>query len=125
MNQKRSALFWLPRILSMVFISFLTMFSLDVFEPGLSFREILLGLIMHNIPSIIMILVLVIAWKWDLVGAISYFAVALIYLGLVTFNVINAELKWYLAISWSMTIAGPAALIGVLYLIGWLKKRSI
>lgn len=47
--------YWLPRILSIIFILFLSLFSLDVISPELSFWEILVGLFMHNIPQLISI----------------------------------------------------------------------
>lgn len=125
MKRTEKILFWTPRILSILFICFLALFSLDVFEPGKSIEEILLGLLMHNIPSIIMIILLVIAWRKEIVGAVSYFGAGLLYIGLVTFRVINSELQWYLAITWSLTIAGPAFLIGVLFLINWIKRNEM
>ena len=43
-------IYWAPRILSIIFILFLAMFSLDVITPDASFGEIIVGLFMHNIP---------------------------------------------------------------------------
>jgi len=76
-------LYWTPRVLSILFICFLTMFSLDVFEPGRSAGEIAIGLLMHNIPSIILTILLVISWKKEIVGALGYFGAGLFYAGLV------------------------------------------
>ena len=123
MKRTGKILFWTPRLLSILFICFLVLFSLDVFEPGKSIEEILLGLLMHNIPSIILIFLLVIAWRKEIVGAVSYFGVGLLYIVFVTFRVVNSGLPWYIAITWSITIAGPAFIIGALFLINW-KKRS-
>lgn len=116
-------LYWIPRVLSILFICFLALFSLDVFEPGMSAGEIMLGLLMHNIPSIIMAILLVIAWKKEIVGAVGYFGAGLLYIGIVIFNIVNSGLQWYLAISWSLIIAGPLFIIGILFLINW-KKRN-
>lgn len=121
MKKTRKMLYWAPRILSILFICFLTLFSLDVFEPGMSAGEIALGLFMHNIPSIIMIVLLVIAWRKEIVGAVSYFCAGLFYIGFLIFSAVNSGLQWYLVISWSMIIAGPAFIIGVLFLINWKK----
>ena len=55
----KKSTYWMPRILSILFICFLSLFSLDVFQPGMSTAEIALGLFMHNIPSIILIFLLV------------------------------------------------------------------
>ena len=124
MKKTARILYWAPRVLSILFICFLTLFSLDVFEPGKSAGEVALGLFMHNIPSIIMIVLLVIAWRKEIVGALSYFGAGLLYIGFVAFSVANSELPWYLAITWSATIAGPAFIIGLLFLINWNKKRK-
>lgn len=124
MKKTGKVLYWAPRLLSILFICFLTLFSLDVFEPGMSAGEAALGLLMHNIPSIIMIVLLVIAWRKEIVGAVSYFCAGLIYIGFVVFSVVNSGLPWYLAITWSAIIAGPAFIIGVLFLINWKRKDT-
>ena len=118
-------LYWTPRVLSILFTCFLALFSLDVFEPGMSAGEIMLGLLMHNIPSIIMAVLLVIAWKKEIVGAVGYFGAGLLYNGIVIFNIVNSGLQWYLAISWSLIIAGPLFIIGILFLINWKKRNEM
>ncbi len=59
---------WAPRVASIMIIFFLTLFSLDVFDGSASWLEMLGGFIMHNIPSIILIVILLFAWKRPLVG---------------------------------------------------------
>ena len=122
MKKTEKILYWAPRILSILFICFLTLFSLDVLEQGKSTGKILIGLFMHNIPSIIMIILLVIAWRKESVGAICYLGAGFLYIGVVTFSVINSELPWYV-ITRSLTVAGPTFIIGILFLINW-KKRT-
>lgn len=122
MKKTEKALYWAPRILSILFICFLTLFSLDVFEEGKSIGEILIGLFMHNIPSIIMVILLVIAWRKEIVGAISYFGAGVLYIGLVICSGINSESPWDM-ITRILTIAGPAFIISILFLINW-KKRT-
>jgi len=111
--------YWTPRILSIIFLLFLAMFSLDVFEPGLSFSQILLGLFMHNIPVFILLIILWISWKYEIVGGIAFILAGLLYI-LTLF--MNPKFEWYM-VSWSIMIAGPAFLIGILFLIGWFKKK--
>ncbi|NLB80976.1 MAG: hypothetical protein GX800_05070 [Clostridiaceae bacterium] len=125
MKKTGKVLYWTPRVLSILFICFLTLFSLDVFELGKNAGEILIGLLMHNIPSIIMIVLLIIAWRKEIVGAVSYFVAGLLYIVFVAFSAVNSELQWYIAITWSLTIAGPAFIIGVLFLINWKKRNKM
>lgn len=115
--------FWAPRILSILFILFLALFSLDVIEPGRSIGEIIIGLIMHNIPVFVLIGLLVIAWKHELVGAVTFISAGLLYSGVTVSRALQSEIPWYLSIFWSLTIAGPAFLVGILFLLNWQIKR--
>lgn len=65
--------FWLPRILIILFALFLAIFSLDIFDGNYGFWGTILGLFMHNIPSLILVIILIISWRRDLVGAIIFF----------------------------------------------------
>lgn len=120
--QKKSGKFllWLPRVLSILFIAFLSLFSFDVFEPGLKWSEIAVAFFMHNIPVFVLIVVLIIAWKHEIVGAIAFGLAGLLYVYL-TAN--RGGLPWQLALSWSMIIAGPAFVIGFLFMNNWCNKH--
>lgn len=67
---QKKFLFWTPRILAMLAILFAMIFSLDCFDMEAS--KVLLCFLMHNIPAFILILVLVVAWKWELIGGILF-----------------------------------------------------
>lgn len=88
---------FLPRILSILFIVFISLFALDVFEEP----QWLLALIIHLIPSYILIILTIIAWKKPRIGGILFLITGLILLG----------------ISRSLVIATPALFIGILFLI--------
>ena len=114
--------YWAPRILSILFILFLAIFSLDVFDANAGFWGTLLGLFMHNIPSLILLVVLIIAWKHELVGAVVYILVGLLFTILIMSRI---ELSMvYMALLRILPIAGPAFLVGILFLINWHLKRK-
>ena len=123
MKKSKKTLYWAPRVLSILFICFLMSFSLDLFGPGVSAGEIAAGLFFHNIPSLILLILLVIAWKRELVGAISYFCAGLFYVVFLVFSAVNSGTPWYLVLSWGLLIAGPAFIIGILFLFNW-KSRT-
>jgi hypothetical protein len=79
---------------------------------------------MHNIPVIILIIIIVFAWKWELIGAIVFSLAGLLYMGLTIANMFNGDLPWYLALSWSLTLSGPAFVIAFLYFLNWKKKKK-
>lgn len=119
-NNINKFIYWAPRILSIIFILFLALFSLDVFDSGLNFWQTLIGLFIHNIPSIILSIVLIISWKHEIVGAITFALAGFLYIAtLFTSN----PFEWYM-ISWSLIIAGPAFLISILFFVNWIKKSK-
>jgi hypothetical protein len=113
-------IYWTPRTLSILFLLFLAMFSLDEFGNGYGFWGTILGLFMHNIPVFILAIVLWISWKREIVGGITFILAGLLYI-FVTLGR-NQFQKYTLA--WSLIIAGPAFLIGILFLINWYKKKK-
>ena len=119
-NSVGKVLYWTPRILSLLFVAFLMLFSLDVFDENLGFWGTLLGLFMHNLPALILLALAIVAWKREIVGGIAFIAAGFLYI-IVT---LVRGVPWYLVISWSMIISGPAFLIGALYLVGWSKRKK-
>ena len=113
-------IYWTPKILGTLFALFLMMFSLDVFEPGLTAWQIAIGLLIHNIPALFLLIILIISWRHEIVGGIVFILVGLLYILML---VMNSKLEWYM-LSWSVTIAGPAFLTGILFIISWHKKHN-
>ncbi|MDD5681360.1 MAG: hypothetical protein PHI59_09005 [Candidatus Omnitrophica bacterium] len=121
MKKNNKLLFWTPRILGIMFVLFLMMFSLDVFQSGLTLWQIVVGLFMHNIPALLLLIVLVISWKHEIVGGIVFILAGLFYVLMLT---IDSKFEWYM-LSWAITIAGPAFLVGILFLMNWRNKRNL
>jgi hypothetical protein len=63
---------WAPRLAAILIIFFISLFSLDVFGMGASPLELLGGFLMHNIPSIGMLVLLILAWKRPAVGFVAF-----------------------------------------------------
>jgi hypothetical protein len=106
-------LFWIPRGLSILFILFIGLFALDVFDEGQGFFYTLLGLIVHLIPNFILLIALVISWKSRraLVGGILFIVLGALYI--ISVGGRGFPLEVYLIIS------GPAFLIGILFILDW------
>ncbi|NMC47596.1 MAG: hypothetical protein GYA52_12295 [Chloroflexi bacterium] len=98
-------LYWLPRILGIGFTIFLSLFALDAFENGLSIGEMLLGFLIHMIPSFVLIAILLIAWKWEIPGGLLYVGAGIFYL------VMARGMHW----STYLLISGPLFLDGILF----------
>lgn len=114
----RRLLFWTPRVLCVVFTLFISMFALDVFGHAHGFWETLTALFMHLIPSFVLLAMLILAWRWEWIGAVVSTALAILFLWwnyTVRHNVLPAVL----------IIAGPLILMAGLFLVGWVMRKEI
>lgn len=116
-------LYWTPRIISIAFILFLALMSLDVFSSQSGFQQIALGLFMHNIPVIILIVVLLISWKRELVGAIVFTLAGVLYVAMMAINMFRYQFEGYM-LSYSLIVAGPAFIIGILFMVNWRNRQK-
>ena len=120
MNKKMdSFLHWLPKVLTILFILFVAMFSLDVFDSAQGFWDIALGLFMHNIPAFVLIIILVFAWRRPIIGAVCYLLMALLYF-VVTWVGRPEQLSWF----YINPVFLGALLVAILFWISH-KRRNI
>jgi len=106
-------LFWSPRILSIAFVIFVSIFSLDVFGTNLKGWEMIVVLIYHLFIPLILLIFTVVAWKKDLIGTITFFLFALYYIYMVGF-----DRHW----SWYVSIPLPALITSALFFFNWKHK---
>lgn len=95
----KKVIYWFPRVVSVLFICFIGLFALDVFEQPRWF----LALLIHLIPNYILIILTVIAWKNELFGGLLYILAGLIVLGVYQ--------------SGMLVLAIPPIFIGLLFLV--------
>jgi hypothetical protein len=116
-------LFWAPRVLSILFIAFLSMFALDVFDEHLGFWRTTSALTMHLLPSIVLIAALIVAWRREWVGSMLYAAAGLLYV--IWAVSVSRPVPLSVRYIWMLTIAGPAFVIAVLFLLNWRKHDEL
>jgi len=68
-----------PRIAAIVITGFISLFSLDVFETQAPPLELLAGFLIHNIPSLALIVLLVFAWKRPAVGFVAFLVAGMLF----------------------------------------------
>lgn len=112
---KRS-LFWTPRILCAAFAAFLGIFALDVFNMPVDVWHIAFALLIHLIPTGIMLIGLWLLWRREWIGAVLFPLLA----------VFHAVTKWG-RLDWSAyaMIDGPLLLLGVLFWINWRNRATL
>lgn len=116
---------WLPRILCILAILFVSMFALDSFEPGLPLWKQIGGFLIHLIPVYILIVFLVVAWKWEQIGGMILIILAL---GLAPFLYqmnYNMNHSVWMSLGVILAINFPFVVVGILFLLSYyLKKKN-
>ena len=116
---------WIPRILCILAILFISMFALDSFDPKLTIWQQIGEFLIHLIPTYILIALLIIAWKWELIGGIIFMVIGLGFSpGIYLHNLqMNHSVMMSLGIILMITL--PFILIGGLFMLShFLKKKQ-
>lgn len=115
MNRPKRLLFWTPRILALLFAALISIFAADVFGEHLGFWKTMLALLIHLIPTWIILGILAVSWRRGWIGAALYPGLGLIY-------VVMAWGRFPLITYFAM--AGPLFLLGILFWIDWWSGRA-
>ena len=109
-------LVWTPRILCLLFAAFISIFAADVFDEGDGFWNTILALLIHLIPTWIVLGVLALSWRREGVGGMMFISLGALYL-----------IKFWGRFHWSacLGISGPLLLIGVLFFPSRLSRRDL
>jgi hypothetical protein len=117
---------WLPRIICILAILFVSMFALDAFAPGLTIWQQLGAFFMHLLPSFVLASCLIFAWKWEYVGGIIFM---LLGIGLSPFIYLLNHNRNGMTVGNSLIVVLiiniPFILVGILFIVShFLKKKG-
>ena len=112
----RRTAFWTPRIICILFALFLVIFSFDIFEEAHGFWDIVVGLLMHNIPTFALFITLYFAWRREWIGTVVFTGLGLLYVWWAwgRFPLVNYFI-----------IAGPLFLLAIMFLLNWIYRAQI
>lgn len=113
---KQKIVYWAPRVLSILFVLLLSVFSLDVFDQ-VSGWAVVPALLMHLMIPLILLIAVIVAWRYDIFGAAAFLLFIAYY-----FYIAGFDRHW----SVYAVVIAPAAVICVLYLLSWrqLHRRN-
>jgi len=99
-------LFWTPRILAILYILFIGIFSLD--SEGT-------GIIIELLPAVLLIVILIFTWRKPISGGVIFLILGILFT--LFFDTTRTVLTFFL-------ISFPPILIGVLLLLSKILKRQ-
>ena len=105
---------WMPRILTILFGIMISFFAFDVFGQGTGFWKTFFALLIHLIPTLLIIIILILSWKRPWIGGISLILLGIVY------------------IIWSSQAGRGASFVyivlfavGILFLASWFLRKEI
>jgi len=117
---------WLPRVICILAILFVSIFAADAFAPGLTIWQQLGAFFIHLIPSFILVAFLILSWKWEKIGGVIFI---LLGLGLSPFIFqhnygMNQSIGMSLGIILMITF--PFFIVGILFIVShYMKKKNL
>lgn len=115
-GSRNQLLYWAPRVLGILTAIFVSIFSLDVFGAGYNFWQTVIALAMHLIPTLVIVIILLIAWRWERIGGFLFIALGVLYV-----------LLFWDPTRWPayLLISGPLFLVGILFILdGYYRDLS-
>ncbi len=125
MKTSHKIIYWLPRIICIAAILFISMFALDSFEPRLTIWQQLGHFFMHLIPSFVLLAFLLIAWKWEKIGGIIFLLIGLGFTPLIFMHNYHMNHSVWISLSIILTITMPFVVVGILFMVSNSLKKNI
>ncbi len=115
MKKRNNIIFWPPRLFAIFLILLAGLLSTDVFGMGDSFWETVIAFLMHNIPTLFLVIILMISWKWELIGGALWLLGGL---GLFSLALGGVHMEGL------MLISGVIMMIGLLFALQYFLEKS-
>ena len=115
---------WSARVICILAILFVSLFALDSFDPELTIWEQISDFLIHLTPTYILIVLLVVAWKWEQIGGVLFIILG-IFASPFVFNLnYNMNNSIWMSLSVLLMITFPFIVIGILFLISNRKANK-
>lgn len=118
------ALHWLPRVICILGILFISKYAIDSIESYLTIWQQILTLMLHLVPCVILAALLVIAWKWELAGGILFTVIGLALTPVIFKHNYNLNESIAMSLGIVTMITFPLVIIGNLFTFSYIKRRK-
>jgi len=125
MEKIKDVFFWIPRILCIIAILFVSMFSLDAFSPELPVEQQIGTFLIHLIPSMVLLIMLLVAWKWELAGGLLFMISSLIISPLLFLRNYDMNQSVAKSLVVILLITIPFLVVGILFIVGYYRNKRI
>jgi hypothetical protein len=125
MKTSTKILHWTPRILCILAILFISLFALDSFSSERTFWQNTGAFLMHLIPSFVLLVILIVAWKWENIGGIILIIVGVFFCVLIfNLNYNQRHFTLWQSIRNVSMLCLPFVLAGILFILSHSAKKK-
>lgn len=110
-------LFWTPRILCILAILFVSMFALDSFAPELTLIQQIGAFLMHLVPSFVLLALLVVAWRWELIGGLIFILIGIVFSPIIYQHNFRMNHSVMISLQVILLITFPFIVVGSLFVV--------
>ena len=121
---KKSAFHWIPRILAILAILFVSMFALDAFTPDKSLQNQLRAFLVHLIPSFILLLFLILSWRYELAGGILFLLTGLLFIPFIYSMNYERTHSFWIPVTIVLMINAPFIITGILFILSYKLSKN-
>ncbi|NPV86352.1 MAG: hypothetical protein HPY45_10140 [Anaerolineae bacterium] len=107
-------LFWIPRLLGILEILFISLLALNTFNQGYTFWRALTAFAIRMVPVLILMAVLAIAWRREIIGGLLFIALGVLLIARIILG--------RFSLASIFTAAFPLILLGSLFLAHWVYR---
>jgi glycerol-3-phosphate acyltransferase PlsY len=113
-TSKSRLLLWSPRVVGIAVCAFLSVFALDAFGGGKGLAQALPDFAAHVAPTLVLLAIVGISWRYEWVGAIAFTSLAIAYAYFARDHA-----------SWIVAIAAPLLVVGLLFYWSWRHHEEL
>jgi hypothetical protein len=110
----RALLFWMPRVVAILLVLFPTFFALNILNEDIAGGHMLLSVQVPLSPRLFLGAGVLLAWRWEWVGAVVFMGWALWY-AMTTAGFVTAG---------CVSLGGVPFIVGLLFLLGWMYRAE-
>jgi hypothetical protein len=100
------------------------MFALDSFSPERTFWQNLGALLMHLIPSFVLIALLIFTWKWELFGGIVFAVIGLALSPFIYSHNLHMNHAVGKSLGVLLILTVPFIIVGILFIVSYFMKKK-
>ena len=116
-------IYWMPRIMCILAILFISMFALDAFNPEKTIWQQIGDFLIHLIPSFVLIIILIIAWKREFIGGIIFTLIGLGFSPFIFIHNYNMNLSVWMSLFIILIVTIPFVIAGILFKLSHKMKK--